>query len=323
MAAPKPALNRLEETLNNVFLHFGSVFNDPSNKHPLNMTYHRMRLEKEIPRALENWHDAFDDLENEIVRARAILRRDVAIHQAEKQKIASSASTAATRKETEETADKEEKKDIVMTDMPAAAAADEAAKIPQHKESTSPKPETFISNSAPAMTKSESADGTSQPEKPTSSTSTPTGAPPEPIAQAQSTSAPTSAPTQLATQDQTNAATSQHTESAPFEHKDTPPASQTPPDTDPVGIDALLPGLEQYANVGASVQAEDQLDDSSKPADDLGVQDGSFEDLFDWGNFGDGNEDGGVSLQDEGGKSGNAGTGFDDMKFDADFFNLE
>ncbi|KAF2181925.1 hypothetical protein K469DRAFT_670296 [Zopfia rhizophila CBS 207.26] len=88
-------------------------------------------MKRTIPAALDRFHDVLDDMENELHLAQAVLRRDLALLQAdrlkreqaeaaERQRLAAESSAKMNRSE------KKEQKDVVMTDVGEPKAAVQA-----------------------------------------------------------------------------------------------------------------------------------------------------------------------------------------------------
>ncbi|KAE9967915.1 hypothetical protein BLS_006123 [Venturia inaequalis] len=80
---PPPPLDALQGIMNGLLALLGSILSDPSRRKDINQRY---AIQKLFPDANSRYHDALDKLEDDLAKAKAIMRRDLAALRAEKRK---------------------------------------------------------------------------------------------------------------------------------------------------------------------------------------------------------------------------------------------
>ncbi|KAI9052209.1 hypothetical protein LZ554_003568 [Drepanopeziza brunnea f. sp. 'monogermtubi'] len=75
--APNPPLDILQSMINGILIETGKALRYSNKDGARNLTNVNTRLKTFIPSATENFHQALDDLESDIVRAKAVLLRDL------------------------------------------------------------------------------------------------------------------------------------------------------------------------------------------------------------------------------------------------------
>ncbi|KAJ5046748.1 uncharacterized protein L3040_003978 [Drepanopeziza brunnea f. sp. 'multigermtubi'] len=75
--APNPPLDILQSMINGILIETGKALRSSNKDGARNPTNVNTRLKTFIPSATENFHQALDDLESDIVRAKAVLLRDL------------------------------------------------------------------------------------------------------------------------------------------------------------------------------------------------------------------------------------------------------
>ncbi|KAF2838357.1 hypothetical protein M501DRAFT_1005234 [Patellaria atrata CBS 101060] len=81
---PLHHIDHLQAMLNAVFIETGRLFADPSKLTPHAIELTAAKLHKTFPAMAARFHDHLDELEQEVVRAKAVIRRDLAVLQADR-----------------------------------------------------------------------------------------------------------------------------------------------------------------------------------------------------------------------------------------------
>ncbi|KAL9049930.1 MAG: hypothetical protein Q9162_006930 [Coniocarpon cinnabarinum] len=71
------SLHQLEANINKIYMHVGGVFNNSTPSEGYRLAKTQSRLQTAVPSIIGNLNDALDTLEGDLIRARAVLTRDL------------------------------------------------------------------------------------------------------------------------------------------------------------------------------------------------------------------------------------------------------
>ncbi|QDS75889.1 hypothetical protein FKW77_002158 [Venturia effusa] len=165
-----PPLEALQGIMNGLLALLGGILSDPNRRRDIGQRY---AIQKLFPDANSRFHDALDKLEDDLARAKAIMRRDLAALRAEKRKEAEAKEkkaqglsmspeiTKSTLPEQTPTASiKLEKQDSLPETKPEEAPTKEASPAPVPP--TEPKPDSPKANAEPETINLEENDASNE-----------------------------------------------------------------------------------------------------------------------------------------------------------------
>ncbi|KAF1815120.1 hypothetical protein P152DRAFT_246572 [Eremomyces bilateralis CBS 781.70] len=130
--APQHPTERLQGMVNLMLVQTGRIFSDPSKRRGHGATVTRQQLMQIFPEAESNFHNALDELDADLQRSQAVLRRDLALARERRRKKEEEAQQLDRSAKANADVDAKvvKKEDVQMADAPPPASATTGEKKP-------------------------------------------------------------------------------------------------------------------------------------------------------------------------------------------------